>query len=684
MRLFSPPLLLILCLLAPFTAHGGDALSPEDQLEFDRLMGVLDKHTDIATFTKMNADYTPGMVTVLQGRDLEARGKRNVMEALTLVPGLDISLNQSGTPSMTSRGIGSPYLPATSLIMLDGVSMNSTTSGTGSITFGIPIEQIERIEVIRGPGTSVNGEFAYNSVINIITRQEGNTVHTSYGRFQTYSGGGIVSYDDNQAKFSLNMATTGTDGADQAYGPDNFGNYGNSNEDRELDSFFGNFQYHNFSIAGSYIDAGQGEFFDPYPNNTDEITSTQQVASLEAQQLMQPMDSMTMVFKLGWLYTKTDIDHTRIAPPGFTLPPPFPATTFDHGINLGMYNEEEKIFTSLETTWKATPSNTVTAALNYNHTQLNDTYMMADFSTTVDGYIPTPPLQKYTGDDNFMDEDATRNHVALALQDEYHLNKNITVMAGLRYDHYSDVADDQITPRISGVWQPSEHHIFKLQYAKAFRPPTFMELTGSANFVKGNDEINAETIDTYELGYIYRKDSTIAKVTLFYSDLDDLITIDSSLNFSNDASATQTGVELEFKQDILNNLVLDTNISYATTNDDDTHTEVVNSRNWLVNLGLTFSPCDWSSINTQYRYVDQRQRAVTDVRDDLQDYDVVDVTLSFFPQMLPGLTMRTGLKNVFAAQAYVASGENPFSATDQAEDFQVLDRFWWIQATYNF
>ncbi len=688
MRLFFILFLLTVSPLIPLAASGSEELSHEDQLEFDRLMGVLDKHTDIATFTKMNADFIPGMVTVLQGRDLEARGKRNVMEALTLVPGLDISLTQSGTPSMTSRGIGSPYLPATSLIMLDGVSMNSTTFGAASITCGIPIEQVERIEVIRGPGTSVNGEFAYNSVVNIITRQEGNSIHASYGRFKTYSGGGLLSYTnpEEHIDFSVNMATTDTDGADHAYGPDNFGNYGHANEDRELDSIFGYFKYHNFSITSSYITGGEGEFFDPYPNHTDTITSTQNVTSIEAKQMIQPLNTVHMLFKLGWLYSEMDVDRTRIAPPGFTiaLPPTYAPTIFDEGVSFGFYNEEEKIFAGVETTWKATPGNTVTLALNYNHTQLNDTYMRADVDTLT--FQPIP-WQKLTGDTNFMDEDATRNHISVALQDEYSLSQTITIMAGLRYDHYSDVEDDQVTPRISGVWQPTEHHIFKLQYAKAFRPPTFIELTGSANFLEGNPTINSETIDTYELGYIFRKNGTIAKVTLFYSDLEDLITaemVGSTVSYTNNASATQTGFELELRHNILNNLEFDSNLSYAETNDDDTDEEVVNGRNWLVNLGLTYAPCDWSSINTQYRYVDQRYRSATDPRDDLQSYDVVDVTLSLFPTMVQGLTLRTGLKNVFDAQAYVASGLAPFYATDQAADFPVLDRFWWVQATYDF
>lgn len=688
MRFLSFPIVFILLFLTPVFAAEPEELSPEDQQELDRLMGVLDKHTEIATFTKMNADYIPGMVTVLEGRDLEARGKRNVMEALTLVPGLDISLSQGGTPSMTSRGIGAPYLPATSLIMLDGVSMNSTSSGTASITFGIPIEQIERIEVIRGPGTSVNGEFAYNSVINIITRQDGNSIHGSYGRYRTYSGGGMATYDnpEDRIKLSVNMATSNTDGADHNYGPDNFGNSGKANEDREMDSLFAVFKYHDFSLTTSYIDAGQGSFFEPFPNKDDEITSTQAVLSIEAQQLIQPRSDLDILFKIGWQENESDIEEARVAPPGFILywPDPLNPIPYSDGIQIGYYSKEEKILSGIESTWKVTPDNTLTLALNYNYTSLKETDTYGNFDP--DTWQPSP-WQKYDDANNFLDSDTTRNHFAAALQDQYHLTDTLSIMAGLRWDHYSDVEDDQITPRISGVWQPSEHHIFKLQYAKAFRPPTFMELTGNANFVQGNDQINSEIIDTFEVGYIFRTSSIIAKLTLFYSDLDDLISIQTTsagLQYSNDAAATQTGFEIEYKQDILENLEFDGNISYAKTDDDDSHDEVANGRNWLINLGLTYSPCEWSSINTQYRFVDERYRSYTDPRDNLKGYDVIDVTLSFYPQMVPGLTIRTGLKNVFDDGAYVSSTETSLFFPKQGADYPVLDRFWWGQVTYDF
>ena len=96
-------LLTMIVLLSHAGAHAMDkktsvAEVPEikhtdEKIESDKLVSIVEKWTDIATKNRLNADYVPGMVTVLYGKELEALGMRTVCEALTLVPGIDISLD---------------------------------------------------------------------------------------------------------------------------------------------------------------------------------------------------------------------------------------------------------------------------------------------------------------------------------------------------------------------------------------------------------------------------------------------------------------------------------------------------------------------------------------------------------------------------------------------------------------
>src|SRR4029078_13627682 len=148
-----------------------------EEQELQQLMSLLQQETAVATRTRMNSDYVPGIVTVLQGEELEALGRRFAWDALALVPGIQPVRGQVSSASAVVRGIQFPFNSGNLKILLDGVPLSRQSSGiNGSVLF-LPVEQIDRIEVIRGPGSVVYGDFAFMGLVNIITRKEGNRVH---------------------------------------------------------------------------------------------------------------------------------------------------------------------------------------------------------------------------------------------------------------------------------------------------------------------------------------------------------------------------------------------------------------------------------------------------------------------------------------------------------------------------
>ena len=210
----------VLWLPAGLHAQNG-AGDPESEKAALDLLKVFDEETEIATQSKLNADYVPGMVTVLNGKDLQARGYEHVWQALALVPGFDLNM-VSVLKRVNIRGTGDNFGASNIKFMLNSVVINANLDGEAFPMLEFPIAQVERIEIIRGPGSAMHGEYSYAGVINIVTHDSGNQLYGRVESFQTYSGGGIFTLvdPDHDLKFNFNIAGLVSDGASVRTGPD--------------------------------------------------------------------------------------------------------------------------------------------------------------------------------------------------------------------------------------------------------------------------------------------------------------------------------------------------------------------------------------------------------------------------------------------------------------------------------
>jgi len=125
-------------------------------------------------------------VSVLTAEEIRRSGYTSIAELLRLVPGMDVVRVDTGEWAISSRGFNSRFANKL-LVMVDGRSVyTSLFSGTFWENLDVVLEDIERIEVIRGPGASTWGANAVNGVINIITRHAGDT---EGGLVSAYHGG---------------------------------------------------------------------------------------------------------------------------------------------------------------------------------------------------------------------------------------------------------------------------------------------------------------------------------------------------------------------------------------------------------------------------------------------------------------------------------------------------------------
>ncbi|HPY40780.1 MAG TPA: TonB-dependent receptor plug domain-containing protein, partial [Thiolinea sp.] len=162
------------------------------------------------------ADETLAPVTVITRKEIEKTQAGSVAEVLQQTPGL--SLTSSGymgkQTSVHLRGTNDSHV----LVLIDGIKVGSATLGTTPLEL-LPLAQVERIEVVRGPRSSLYGSEAIGGVIQIFTRKGSGTkgiqpnASVSYGSFNTAKANvGLSAGSGEGAWFNLNAATERTDG----------------------------------------------------------------------------------------------------------------------------------------------------------------------------------------------------------------------------------------------------------------------------------------------------------------------------------------------------------------------------------------------------------------------------------------------------------------------------------------
>ncbi|UVE16541.1 TonB-dependent vitamin B12 receptor [Pseudomonas sp. LS44] len=183
------------------------ALAAEPTLE-------LDQQVVTATRIEQAAERSLAAVTVIDREQIERSQAQSVPELLRKVPG--VSLANNGGPgkstSLFMRGSNSNHV----LVLIDGVKAGSVTSG-GTALQDLPVELIERIEVVRGPRSSLYGSEAIGGVIQIFTRKGGEGgakpfFSAGYGTHDSYEGSAGVSGGDGKGWYSLGVASQDTDG----------------------------------------------------------------------------------------------------------------------------------------------------------------------------------------------------------------------------------------------------------------------------------------------------------------------------------------------------------------------------------------------------------------------------------------------------------------------------------------
>jgi len=484
---------------------------------------VLEEATYIATKTKLNADYVPGTVTVISGEKLKSLGINNLAEqnAFDMIVGFDSS-------TLSLRGAGSIYGSQGNKIkwMINDKPISAELwgipkMGVGQIVFPIPTDAIDRIEIIRGPGSAIYGGNAIYGVINIITKKESKGLFTTLSQTQSNKFGKAIgafgTFETNGLEVSAIVSTEKHDGWDLPVTrqvPSEHGNLPNANANN---LFMSDFTYKNFDFWAYRLEAKndysrlQWDVSNNIPPDNDA-----------------PLQSNT--YTMVGLQRKYDILNSAVtAKVGINQYTNRAELMFNHnGIRTIDYLESTKYAeATVETTLGSNRllGGIYTGFLSVDKDNLSQTWNATQSLLTTN--------------------DPKRINRALYLQDEIQLDEKSTATIGARYDTYSD-GRNALSPRIGFVYLYDDSNILKAQYSRAFRPPSFSEQY-SPNNQSPDQTFESETADTFELSYLFKTKDASIKTTAFNTKTSNMISYhDNTYETINLESPTSVnGFEME-------------------------------------------------------------------------------------------------------------------------------------------
>lgn len=693
-----------IAVLATTWSVGTSAATVSEEEELALVYG--DKSTvSIATGSPQTLRRAPAVASVITAEEIAAMGATNLDEVLETVPGIHVTRNAIRYASTyVIRGIGGGVLLNAQVLLLQNGIPSTTMYGgdKGYAWVGVPVENIARIEIIRGPGSALYGADAYAGVINVITKTAADTPGTEFGvragSFNTRNAwvqhGGkwgamdVAAYlnigtTDGISKIIQADAQTANDTrfgthASQAPGPVNAG----------YDSIDGslNLAYDKWRVRAAYklrdkLGTGVGISSALDPNSFGRAEVLNGDVSWNAPQFTRDW-SMGITASMQY-YASTQPNNVQLYPAGTRLG----ANTFPNGLSGGPNSWDKQLRLSGNATYSGFDDHSLRLGMGHDILDLYKTKTIKNYLLTAGA--PDPDLAfnggaavDYSGRQPFITPHQRQIHYLYA-QDEWTFARDWALTAGVRHDSYSDFGGTT-NPRLALVWDTTLNFTSKLLYGRAFRAPSFSEQYNINPVANGNPNLKPETIQTLEAAFSWQAYSdTQINLSLFRFDMQDVIRLVNNTapalgaTYQNIGNQRGSGMELEAAWDASRTLRFTGNYSYQQSIDKATGQDAGYAPHHHLYLrGDWRYPSGWF-VSTQLNRVTDRMRPVGDVRPQVPNYTTVDMTVRSPTQSHLGFS--ASVRNLFNADVREPS-QSPGTAIPN--DLPMAPRSLWLQATY--
>jgi iron complex outermembrane receptor protein len=501
------------------------------------LSDALDLSISIASGKIQSIEEAPGIVSVITDEDIRRLGVQTLADLLRTVPGFDVLVDSTGRNRIAVRGFLSQESYSQGvLILFNGHRLNDHMNGGATIVnMRIPLYNIRRVEIIRGPGSALYGSNAFVAVINLISfapsnfngmkvfLNGGSWESREYGFLIGRSGNdwgvlGTTQYSESQGPQVLVPTDAQTLFDRQAGGPPFFFPP-ISLAPGEADQ---SFKAEDVSINGFYKGLGWNLRFNnddagPFLGRTDILANEGRIYGnqflLDAGQQFAVGKSSLVTIKFNFSQSRSR-EKLMLFPPDFLLVAPgyFPQI-FPQGVQIDFSNDSRRYGGEGTFSHQFKDNIRLLAGGGFETERPYDLHARGNFSGSLTNLPITPQPQLVPRPTNVIHGE--RRIGSAFGQADWDVSRSVSVTAGLRYDHYNDFGS-RASPRAAVVWRMPEYYYSKFLYGRAFRAPTIDELNFDfAGIVQGNPNLRPAIIHSLEAAFGRKTKSFRGSVNYF-------------------------------------------------------------------------------------------------------------------------------------------------------------------------
>jgi iron complex outermembrane receptor protein len=635
---------------------------------------LMNTKISIATKSEQSINETPAIVSVITAEEIKNMGARELEDILQTIPGFELNRGYASYYNVGIRGVKDSRTASKLLVLIDGVPNNNIFYGN-FINWGydVNIDNIEKIEIIRGPGSALYGRNAFSGVINIINKKakNGNNVmaKASLGTFNTKSVSAYYGYSKNKFSAFFAAQKIKTDVTDVKF-DNGFGQIAPLNIYRDNFMINSKIIYRDFTLTATYYDLCNGATL-----TNSKVTNKKANYSLSYSKNINPKLSISAkLYGHNLKYTEDieelkdnieyyipkeligidSIKYKDIYPLGIYYKPQL--TEFLYGIET-------------ELKYKISRNNDLLLGLQTDYHGVKDVLIYTNFN------FPTKTPIPEIGRNNeilyepgwFKNNKHNYYNIAFLAQDIWYPKKNIGITIGARYDIDSEIGSI-INPRTGIVLTPIKNTTIKILYGRAYRAPSPSEQYVTLGYAIGNGNVKPEIINTFELSVSNRYKTLNQSISFFVNKLKDMIyaaqiiKIDSNAYY-NIGKNTSIGIEYENKLVLGNNFYSYLNYSYTYSNNTDfnhdrdtsfLHPDIAPHK---INIGANYAFFKHFNINANIYYRSKMElfRIINTnyyVNNNIGNYAIFTTTLQINNYLINGLSFKISVYNIFNKTYY--------------------------------